>query len=307
MNTRGIDDAGAAICAPQKDLKEEAPVKRLMSFFFVLGIFSVIIRMNGQELIMPLAENGKVVVDKVQVDPPRLQVMQWAKFGETLFGRKKVFYISPIKLIGYKTILYIEEGDYIQVPHKEKSDGYFEKKVSKSTRSELWLAESQRAPLPDTHTVPYAGDLKKINDSTVLKLLLLDISSNLIYLDWQERERQGIGKTVIMGAIRKIAVRYNIPDPTNPGTVADLPECDVQGAVDKYGIRISVSFSGGWYEYLHFENPGNLPPVKYYNAHLTLYLKSMTVTYGEGTRVMLEDRQYISEGGKLVHIKKAPK
>lgn len=283
-------------------------MKRMLSMLFLFVAVTTISRAYGEELTSPPDEDGELVVEKVQSNTFTLHCMYWVKMGASIFGQKKVFNVKHAKFLGYESIQDIHEGDYVRVVYEKPGEAYVAKSVSKAAPSAHRLAESQRAALPDTQAVPQADDLKRISDSTLLKVLLLDYSENILGLGWQDRDRQGIGSTTIMGSITNLTARYSIADPTKQKILTDMPvSLRRGGASDEKGDRIYVSFDGGWHELLRFSNYGKLPPVKYYDAHLSVNLKSMTVTFGKKTRIMVEGRQYISVDGKLVPAKATPR
>lgn len=283
-------------------------MRRTISLLVQLVALITVVGVYGEEIKCPPHEDGEVVVERVDIGTRTLHVMYWVKIGESIFGQRRVFDITKAKIVGYKRIDDIRQGDYISIVYEEVTNKYIARQLSKSNPSPHHLAESQQPPLPDTTQPTSSVDVKKIEDSTLLKLLLLDSAMNLLGLGWQDRESQGFGESALKKAIRKLAARYSVPDPFKQKVFEDLPDAYRKGGSHtEEGPQWYLSFKGGWHELLRFQKPGKLPRVKYYDGDFYVHLDSMTVDFGNGTRIMIDDRQYIYLDGKLFPARKVSK
>jgi hypothetical protein len=143
---------------------------------------------------------------------------------------------------------------------------------------------------------------EKIHDSALLKMLILDLQMNLVGVDWQSRENLGVGRTALRKTWEGLLAKYKhkgFDDFFGPETKRDGPEAlEVNGSCSQERCVLPLDLPDTWFELIPTAPTSNLPPVKFKSGGVVLDLKTMTVSFKEGTMSMVQGEQYRYSGGK---------
>jgi hypothetical protein len=146
-------------------------------------------------------------------------------------------------------------------------------------------------PVLVTTTLAPANISEIINDSALLKLLVLDLSNNLCGIGWSDREREGAGKDKLIKEAKKISAKYGF----------DVMKTDLRSDVMEGGgfnLEGYVKFSDSWFEVVNFKNSGRLPITEFKSGQITLIPKDLKVYFADKTECRINGKEYVHQGGK---------
>lgn len=131
-----------------------------------------------------------------------------------------------------------------------------------------------------------------INDSAMLKLIVLDLAENLVGIGWSDREREGAGRDKLMKEAKKISSKYGF-DATK-GLRLDVTEVGGSAAGDIQGYVVLPNM---WLEVVGFKNSARLPVTKFKSGRIIMSFKDLKIFFGEKTECLVDGKEYVYQSG----------
>ena len=157
-------------------------------------------------------------------------------------------------------------------------------------------------PTPVTAVQAPARVVEIINDSAMLKLLVFDLSQNLLGIGWTDRERGGIGRDKLINNAKKISAKYGF-DVTKVNLRTDVYGPVGGSTFDFEMPQVYITVSDTWFEIVHFKNSERLPIVKFKSGKITLILNKLKVYFADGTECMVDGEEYMYRDGNWLQKK----
>jgi hypothetical protein len=167
------------------------------------------------------------------------------------------------------------------------------------------IAEGKK-PAPTSKKEPGAP-LELVAAATLYKMLMIDLSDNLMGMGWEDRDREGWGLKVLTKAMATLRKEYEFEHPAkNEDFELDMPTpmSGWGGAGSGGEPEISMTVPDEWFELFSFKNWGKLPIVKYRSGAIYVALKSLTVSFTDGMRILINGKEYTYKGSALVPVAK---
>lgn len=128
-----------------------------------------------------------------------------------------------------------------------------------------------------------------VSDYATLKLIILDLSVNILGIGWDDRENNGIGRDRLLHVAKKIAKKYAIDLDKNTFS-RDMQE--TKSSIDKNGPLIYGVFPSEWSEIIRIEKSGKLPMVKFRNGEIILNLRTMSIKFKGDIECIIDGQEY---------------